>query len=108
MTKTMIAALIAAASTTGAVYGATEMIDNLAPQAAQVSSDVNLKQAYTKIIELEGLQGYSREEAMQAVAEAFTNETVTFTVEGGNLVARTDWSCRSLVEGPVAVKIVDC
>lgn len=90
------------------MYGATEIMDNLAPTVAQVSSDTSLKTIYTKIVELEGLHGYTHEQALQEVATVFTNDTVIYTVEGKNLVARTDWSCRMLVIGPVAVTVTGC
>lgn len=108
MTRALLASIVLALSATGAVVGATEMADNIAPTVATVTSDASLKAMYTKTVELEGMHGYTHEQALQEVAAAFTNETVIYSVEDGSLVARTDWSCRKLVIGPVAITVTDC
>jgi hypothetical protein len=103
----MIAAALLAAGSVGVAANLQEALNTLAPETAKAVSDVNLRNLYTEAVAL-SLDGTPIEEALRQVAEDFSEEDIVYTVEGGDLVVRTELSCRSLARRGSAVRIVDC
>jgi hypothetical protein len=106
--KSVIAAVVIVAGTYGAAGAVQEALDVLVPETARVVSDVSLKSMYTEAYAMH-IQGVPMREALHLVAEGFSQEDgISYVVENGELVARTDWSCRRLVVGDFAATVQPC
>ena len=106
--KTAIALLLVTPVAVVATDQAREMLNTWAPQAAEVTSDISLKSIYNEVFAMVNIEGVPMEEALRRVAQDFSQEDIVYTVEGGELTVRTDWSCRRLVTDGLAFKTVDC
>jgi hypothetical protein len=106
--KTAIALLIAAPLTIVAAEEAEQLLYALAPEAATTVSDISLTSIYNEVFAMVNIHDVPIEEALHRVAEDFSEEGIVYSVEGGELTVRTDWSCRRLVTDGLAFKTVDC
>jgi hypothetical protein len=104
----LIAALMLMPLAYVAATEAEDILNTVAPQAATSVSDVSLKSIYGEVFAMVNIEGLTMDEALHRVAEDFTQEGIVYTVEGGELTARTDWSCRRLVVTDHAVVIEEC
>jgi hypothetical protein len=108
MLKATASAIIAATLTVTAASQAHEVLDMLAPEAAKVVSDANLRTIYTQARSLSYLEEIPFETAIARVSQDLSTEEIRYTVSGMTVRAETDWSCRILVEEDVWVRITNC
>lgn len=108
MLKSTIVALFVSVGTLTAATQAQELIDQIAPEAAQVVSDANLRTLYTEAYRLHMLEDVPFEEALRTSAQGLEIPAIRYTVDGLTVRAETDWSCRILVIEDVWVRISDC
>lgn len=100
--------LITSALTLTAATQAQELIDQIAPEAAKVVSDANLRTIYTQARSKSLLEEIPFETALSMVSQDLSTEAIRYTVDGSKVRVETDWSCRVLVEDDVWVRITDC
>lgn len=108
MLKATAVAIITGALTVTAATQANEILDKLAPAAAEAVSDVNLRQIYQQAKMKSLLEEVPMADALAMVSKDLSREEIRYTVDGLSVRAETDWSCRLLVEEDVWVRISDC
>ena len=108
MLKATAVAIITGTLTLTAATQAQEMLDMLAPAAAQAVSDANLRQIYQQAKMKSLLEEVPMVDALATVSRDLNREEIRYTVSGLTVKAETDWSCRVLVEEDVWVRISDC
>ena len=108
MLKTTAAALIAGTLTIAAATQAHEMLDLLAPEAASVVADANLRTVYREAKSMSMLQNVPMDFALKKVSEKAETEGVRYSVAGQYLTAETDWSCRIAFYEEPFIQVMDC
>ena len=108
MLKATAVAIITGTLTLTAATQSQEILDKLAPAAAEAVSDTNLRQIYQQAKMKSLLEEMPMSEALATVSQDLSREEIRYTVSGLTVKAETDWSCRVLVEEDVWVRISDC
>ena len=110
MLKATAVAIITGTLTLGAATQANEVLEFLAPQAARVVSDTNLRTVYTAAVWQANMENRSIAEVLPDIARDLGTAGIRYTVseDGMSIRAETDWSCRTAVVEDVWVRLADC
>lgn len=108
MIKATATALIVGSLTLAAATQAEEILNFLAPQAATVTTDSNLRTVFSEARRTSLLEDLSLEEALNATVQGLDTPGLRYRVDGTSIIAETDWSCRRAVVEDVWVRISDC
>lgn len=108
MLKTTATLLIAGTLTLTAATQAQEMLDLLAPEAASVVADANLRNVYREAKSMSLLQDVPMDDALKMIAQKAETEGVRYSVAGQYLTAETDWSCRIAFYEDPFIQVMDC
>lgn len=108
MLKHTLIALFISAGTVTAATQAQEVLDMLAPAAAEAVSDANLRTLYTEAYRMHMIEEIPFEEAFRTSAQGLQTPEIRYTVDGLTVTAETEWSCRKLVTEDTWVRISDC
>lgn len=108
MLKATATALIVGTLTIAAATQAHEMLDMLAPESAEVTSDANLRIVYSEALQQAYLSDSSVAEVLPSIVQDLGTQGLRYRVDGDSVVAETDWSCRRAVVEDTWLRITDC
>lgn len=108
MLKATATALIVGSLTLTAAAQAEEILSFLAPEAAEVSADANLRTVFAEAQRTSYQEDVSLESALESTVQGLDTPGLRYTVDGSSVIAETDWSCRIAVVEDTWVRISDC